>query len=90
MWKNSSNKYQPTLKIMALAQKVADRFEIRRMAKPHMHRLSMLYKETINLGLFKNQEIVHIDKIDSLEVLRWTPHWETRPRPTARAWENPF
>ncbi|MCF8092081.1 MAG: IclR family transcriptional regulator [Desulfotignum sp.] len=68
--KNSNNKYQPTLKIMTLAQKVADRFEIRRMAKPHMHRLSMMYKETINLGLFKNQEIIHIDKIDSLEVLR--------------------
>jgi DNA-binding IclR family transcriptional regulator len=68
--KNSHNKYQPTLKILALSQKVADRFEIRRMAKPYMHRLSMMYKETINLGLFKNQEIIHIDKIDSLEVLR--------------------
>jgi len=68
--KNSSNKYQPTLKIMTLAQKVANRFEIRRLAKPYMHRLSMMYKETINLGLFKNQEIIHIDKIDSLEVLR--------------------
>jgi DNA-binding IclR family transcriptional regulator len=55
---------------MTLAQKVADRFEIRRLAKPYMHRLSMMYKETINLGLFKNQEIIHIDKIDSLEVLR--------------------
>jgi DNA-binding IclR family transcriptional regulator len=35
-----------------------------------MQRLSMMFKETINLGLFKNREIVHIDKIDSLEVLR--------------------
>ncbi|MDT8379555.1 MAG: IclR family transcriptional regulator [Desulfotignum sp.] len=68
--KNSSSKYQPTLKIMSLAQKVANRFEIRRLAKPYMHRLSIMYKETINLGLFKNQEIIHIDKIDSMEVLR--------------------
>ncbi|WP_022665159.1 IclR family transcriptional regulator [Desulfospira joergensenii] len=68
--KNSSNKYQPTLKIMTLATKVANRFEIRRIAKPYMHRLSMMFKETINLGLFKGGEIVHIDKIDSLEVLR--------------------
>jgi DNA-binding IclR family transcriptional regulator len=68
--KNSSGKYQPTLKIMNLATKVANRFEIRRLAKPYMHRLSMMFKETINLGLFNNQEIVHIDKIDSLEVLR--------------------
>ncbi len=68
--KNSSGKYQPTLKIMSLAAKVANRFEIRRLARPYMHRLSMMFKETINLGIFKNQEIVHIDKIDSLEVLR--------------------
>ena len=68
--KNSAGKYQPTLKIMNLATKVANRFEIRRVAKPYMHRLSMMFKETINLGLFKNQEIIHIDKIDSLEVLR--------------------
>ncbi len=68
--KNNNNKYQPTLKIMKLAMKVANRFEIRRIAKPYMHRLSMMFKETVNLGYFKNQEIVHIDKIDSLEVLR--------------------
>lgn len=67
---NANNKYQPTLKIMKLATKVANRFEIRRVAKPYMHRLSMMFKETINLGFFKNQEIIHIDKIDSLEVLR--------------------
>jgi len=68
--KNSNNKYQPTLKVLRLATKVANRFEIRRLAKPYMHRLSMMYKETINLGFFKNQEVIHIDKIDSLEVLR--------------------
>lgn len=68
--KTDGNKYQSTLKIMNLASKVANRFEIRRVAKPYMERLSMMFKETINLGLFKNQEIVHIDKIDSLEVLR--------------------
>lgn len=68
--KNQNNKYQPTLKIMRLATKVANRFEIRRTARPYMHKLSMMYKETINLGILKNNEIVHIDKIDSLEVLR--------------------
>lgn len=68
--KNENNKYQPTLKIMKLATKVANRFEIRGIARPHMHRLSMKYKETINLGFFKNHEIIHLDKIDSLEVLR--------------------
>lgn len=68
--KNDSNKYEPTLKIMGLATRVVNRFEIRRVAKPYMQRLSMMFKETINLGLFKDNEIIHIDKIDSLEVLR--------------------
>ncbi len=68
--KNENNKYQPTLKIMKLATKVANRFEIRRIARPYMYRLSIKYKETINLGFFKNHEIIHLDKIDSLEVLR--------------------
>jgi DNA-binding IclR family transcriptional regulator len=68
--KNSTGKYQPTLKIMRLAVKISNRFEIRNIAKPYMHKLSVMYKETINLGYLKNQEIIHIDKIDSLEVLR--------------------
>lgn len=68
--KSDNNKYQPTLKIMKLAMKVANRFEIRHIARPYMHKLSIIYKETINLGFFKNKEIIHIDKIDSLEVLR--------------------
>jgi len=68
--KNENNKYQPTLKIMKLATKVANRFEIRGIARPYMHKLSIKYKETINLGFFKNHEIIHLDKIDSLEVLR--------------------
>ncbi len=68
--KSSSNKYQPTLEVMRLAMKVVNRFEIRNIAKPFMHKLSLMYKETINLGYLKNSDIIHIDKIDSLEVLR--------------------
>jgi DNA-binding IclR family transcriptional regulator len=68
--KNDSNKYQPTLKIMTLTTKVTNRFEIRRIARPYMYKLSIMYKETINLGFFKHKKIIHIDKIDSLEVLR--------------------
>ena len=68
--KNENNKYQPTLKILTLSTKITNRFQINRIARPFMHKLSIKYKETINLGLYKNPSIVHIDKIDSLEILR--------------------
>eukprot|EP01155_Anaeramoeba_flamelloides_P018859 Anaeramoba_flamelloidesa571822_19.p1 GENE.a571822_19~~a571822_19.p1 ORF type:complete len:210 (+),score=30.22 a571822_19:43-672(+) len=68
--KNERNNYQPTLKIMTLAAKVLARFEVRQVARPFMQELSNFSKETINLGVFKDQQIIHIEKIDSLEVLR--------------------
>lgn len=67
---NENSKYQSTLKIMNLATKVVNRFEIRQIARPYMHKLSTMYKETVNLGFFKNSEIIHLDKIDCLEILR--------------------
>jgi len=68
--KNSNNKYQATLKIMKLAKRVLGQFEISKVARPYMHKLSIEFKETVNLGFLKNHGIVHLDKIDSLEVLR--------------------
>ena len=68
--KTESNKYQATLKVLQVAMKVANRFEIRRIARPYMQKLSLKYRETINLGFFNGVEIIHIDKIDSHEILR--------------------
>jgi DNA-binding IclR family transcriptional regulator len=68
--KNSENRYQLTFKILELGMKMADRFEIQREARPYMLQLSLAFRETVNLGLRDGLDILHLDKIDSLEILR--------------------
>lgn len=67
---NEANRYQLTSKLFELGSKYANRFEIRKLAYPYMEELSTAFNETINLGLFNGNEILHIDKIDSTEILR--------------------
>jgi DNA-binding IclR family transcriptional regulator len=67
---NESNKYQLTSKLFELGFKYANRFEIRKVAHPYMEELSRTFKETVNLGLFDANEILHLDKINSPEILR--------------------
>jgi DNA-binding IclR family transcriptional regulator len=68
--KNNEGKYRLTFRILEQGMKVADRFEIRRMARPFMQRLAGLTNETVNLGYWDGQGIVHLDKIDSQNILR--------------------
>jgi DNA-binding IclR family transcriptional regulator len=68
--KNESNSYQLTSKLFELGLKYANRLEIRKIAHPYMEELSATFKETVNLGLFNANEILHLDKIDSPEILR--------------------
>ncbi|MGD2185360.1 MAG: IclR family transcriptional regulator [Desulfobacterales bacterium] len=68
--KNQDNRYQLTFKILELGMKMANRFEIRREARPYMQQLSIAFRETVNLGYRDGLEILHLDKIDSLEILR--------------------
>jgi DNA-binding IclR family transcriptional regulator len=68
--KNQDGRYQLTFKILELGMKMANRFEIRREARPYMQELSLAFRETVNLGLRDGLEILHLDKIDSLEILR--------------------
>ena len=68
--KDAEGKYRLTFRILEQAMKSMDRFEIRRTARPFMQRLSLLTRETVNLGFWDGQAIVHIDKIDSRNMLR--------------------
>lgn len=66
----AENQYRLTLKLFRLGTRMADRFEIRPLARPLMLELSRAFWETINLGCLEGVEVLHIDKIDSTEVLR--------------------
>ena len=68
--KGEDDRYHLTFKLLELGLKAANRFEIRRIARPYMLELSLAFKETVNLGHFDGKNILHLDKIDSTEILR--------------------
>lgn len=66
----AQNRYRLTFKLFRMGSAVVGRFEILRMAQPLMSELSRAFGETVNLGYLDGTEVLHIDKIDSPEVLR--------------------
>ena len=68
--KNEGKRYQLTFRMLEMGMRVTDRFEIRQEARRFMQELSNSFNETVNLGFWDGQEILHLDKIDSSEVLR--------------------
>ncbi len=70
---NSFGQYELTFKLLGLALQLSTRFEIRKSARELMQQLAARHKETINLGFLENCDIVHLDKIDSPELLRMDP-----------------
>jgi DNA-binding IclR family transcriptional regulator len=68
--KDEEDRYRLTFKVFELGMKVANRFEIRQIARPLMQELALAFRETVNLGHFDGKGILHVDKINSLEILR--------------------
>lgn len=68
--KNEDSRYQLTFKILELGMKFANRFEVRRVACPFMQELSEMFNETVNLGFWDGEIVVHLDRVESREILR--------------------
>lgn len=68
--KTESGRYRLTFKVLELGMKKLERFEIRHTAHPMMQELSRAFGETVNLGFWDGHAIVHLDKINSTEILR--------------------
>ena len=68
--KNQHNNYEATFTLLELGMKQADNFEIRRMAKPFMRELAVVFDETVNLGILDRDKIIYLDKVESKEMLR--------------------
>jgi DNA-binding IclR family transcriptional regulator len=68
--KNEDSRYQLTFKILELGMKFANRFEVRRVARPFMQDLSEKFNETVNLGFWDGEIVVHLDRVESREILR--------------------
>ncbi|MDZ7758756.1 MAG: IclR family transcriptional regulator [Desulfovermiculus sp.] len=74
----ADGQYELSFKILELSTKLARRFEIRKSASSFMRQLSATFHETINLGFLEGTDVVHLDKIDSPELLRPDPEIGSR------------
>ncbi|MGD8367709.1 MAG: IclR family transcriptional regulator [Desulfobacterales bacterium] len=68
--KDEEERYRLTFRLAELGMKVVNRHEILRVARPYLLELSSAFNETVNLGHFDRGDILHLDKIDSKEILR--------------------
>lgn len=70
---NPDSSYRLSFRVFELGMKVADRLQVRQIGQPYLNELAHLFKETVNLGYWDGKEIIHIDKINSPEILRMDP-----------------
>jgi len=68
--KTGDGKFTLSFKTLELGIKKLDRFEIRQYAHPYMQEVALAFKETVNLGHWDGGAVVHLDKINSTEILR--------------------
>lgn len=68
--KDSQDRYHLTFRVLELGIKVVNRHEILRSVRPYLLELSTLFNETVNFGYFDGKDVLHLDKIDSKEILR--------------------
>lgn len=63
---NPDNKrYRLGLKLFELGCIVQERMDIREIARPYLKVLSEHFKMTVHMGVYKDQEVVYIDKMDA-------------------------
>jgi DNA-binding IclR family transcriptional regulator len=68
--KTQEGRFRLTFKILELGERKLDTFEIRHTAHPYMQEMALTFGETVNLGHWDGMSIVHLNKINSKEILR--------------------
>ena len=68
--KTEEGRFRLTFKVVELGMRKLDGFEIRHTVHPFMQEMSLAFGETVNLGHWDGIAIVHLDKINSTEILR--------------------
>jgi DNA-binding IclR family transcriptional regulator len=68
--KTKEGRYRLTFKVLELGMQKLEGFEIRHIAHPYMQEAATAFGETVNLGHWDGNAIVHVDKINSTEILR--------------------
>ena len=65
-----SGRYECTLKLWSLAGQAVERFDVRRVARPHMKRLWDKTGENIHLGMLEGLDVLYIDRLESRHPVR--------------------
>lgn len=68
--KTPENQFRLTFKVLELGMRKLDGFEIRHSVHPFLQEMALACGETVNLGHWDGNAIVHLDKINSTEILR--------------------
>lgn len=58
-------RYGPTLRLWELGAMVADRLDLRVVARPYLTKLAQETQETVHLSILSGLEVIYIDKVDS-------------------------
>ena len=74
-----TSEYHCTLKLFEWGCRVADGFDVRRLAREHLLHLAQISQETIHLSVLEGAEIVYLDKIDSAGQPAESPALPYRP-----------
>ena len=75
---DKDNLYNLSIKIIDISRKFRQRCEIKDIAHVQLSQISSKYNETTTLGTIEKTDFVYVDKIDSMEVLRFVPQIEQR------------
>lgn len=72
--KDEHNRYRLTYKLLKVASVAQERHPLRRHALPVMEELHREIRETVNLGVLEEDQIVYAEVLESPHQLRLVPH----------------
>ncbi len=73
--------YRPGLRFLALVRASLNGRDFVDEVRPTMERLSLLSRETVHLGVLDNHDVLHIEKVDSPEIVGVSSRVGTRAVP---------
>jgi DNA-binding IclR family transcriptional regulator len=73
IYKTDNHRYRVGLKVLELAGKISREIPIKKAAAPYLQTLAAKFRETINLGYWDGGKVIHLDKVESNEILTSDP-----------------
>lgn len=71
--KTKDKRYFPTFKILQIGMMVANSVPLRKVARPFLQEIAYTFQENVSLGYWDGHQVIHLDKIESPEILRIDP-----------------